>query len=611
LTAVGLILVALYVTMIATGHTTPELGLDLRGGTSVILTPVNKTGVTTGALNQAVSIIDERVNGLGVSGASVNRQGNNIVVSVPGKGRNSVLGLVGQTAALDFRQICTDAAPVAAVTTTSPTPTPTPSVSGSASPATKGSRSPTASPRAKAAATHSAKAKDSARISRTGAGAAGGTTLAAYVVARHAGAKATHSASPAATHTPSASASASASATPSASPSASSSAATTPTIQCVSVGGVTPKPPASVVAKYDSLTCTKGSVRPTNYIDQPTQWQAACLDPSVTSSSESETRFLLLPAALTGKSLSGASAEIQQSSTGVVTGGWEVVMNFKSSVQNTVYDLTKRLQGNTQTGLAIVLDGVVESAPYIESAFSSSASITGNFSQTQADDLANVLKYGALPLSFTDSQAESISASLGHSSLNAGLLAGAIGLALVIIYCFIYYRALGFLTVASLSVSGLLVYALVTLAGPAIGETLDLAGIAGLIVAVGITADSFVVFYERLKDEVREGRTVRSSVDRGWKRAIRTILAADTISLLAALILYAVSVGDVRGFAFTLGLSTLLDLFVVFLFTRPIVTLAIRMPFFSTSRWSGLSPGHAGIPRASRPQAGGPSARES
>jgi preprotein translocase subunit SecD len=367
-------------------------------------------------------------------------------------------------------------------------------------------------------------------------------------------------------------------------------------------------PPASVMAKYDSLTCTTGTIRPLNYIDQPKQWLAGCLDPSVTASTEPEERYLLLPAALTGKNLSGASAQIEQNN-GVITGGWQVEMSFKSSIQNTVYDLTKKLQGNTATGIAVVLDGVVESAPYIESAFSANAEITGNFSQTQADDLANVLKYGALPLSFSDSQAESISASLGRSSLNAGLLAGGLGLLLVIVYCFIYYRALGFLTVASLSVSGLLIYALITLAGPAIGETLDLAGIAGVIVSVGITADSFVVFYERLKDEVREGRSVRSSVDRGWKRAIRTILAADTVSLLAALILYAVSVGDVRGFAFTLGLSTMLDLFVVFLFTRPLVTLAVRRPFFSTSRWSGLSPGHAGIPTATRPHAGGPSTR--
>lgn len=578
LIAVALVLVALYVTMVATGHTTPELGLDLRGGTSVILTPVNKTGVTTGALNQAVSIIDQRVNGLGVSGASVNRQGKNIVVSVPGEGRNSVLDLVGQTAALDFRQVCIDGAPVAVTTKPSATPTPSPSASVTPSPS-KTAKSAT-TPKAAKASTSS------------------GTAQSAYIVARHPATKATQSAT--ATKTPSAASS------PTPSPTPTSSAASTAASPCTAVGGTTPVPPPSVLAKYDSLTCTPGTIRPVKYIDQPKQWLATCQDPS--TGSGVPVKYLLLPAAFTGKNLSGASAQIQQSN-GTITGGWQVEMSFKSSIQNTVYDLTKKLQGITATGIAVVLDGVVESAPTIQSAFSANAEITGNFSQTQADDLANVLKYGALPLSFSDSQAESISASLGRSSLNAGLLAGGLGLLLVIVYCFIYYRALGILTVMSLSVSGLLIYALITLAGPAIGETLDLAGIAGVIVSVGITADSFVVFYERLKDEVREGRSVRSSVDRGWKRAIRTILAADTVSLLAALILYAVSVGDVRGFAFTLGLSTMLDLFVVFLFTRPLVTLAVRRSIFSTSRWSGLSPGHAGIPTATRPHAGGPSTR--
>jgi preprotein translocase subunit SecD len=200
-----------------------------------------------------------------------------------------------------------------------------------------------------------------------------------------------------------------------------------------------------------------------------------------------------------------------------------------------------------------------------------------------------VLKYGALPIAFDKSEAVSVSATLGKQSLNAGLLAGAIGLALVVLYSFIYYRALGIVTVASLVTSGLLVYASICLLGSVIGFTLTLAGIAGLIVAVGITADSFVVFYERLKDEVHEGRTVRTSVERSWTRARRTILSADTVSFLAAAALYWLSIGSVRGFAFTLGLSTLLDLVIVFLFTKPVVTVLVRRPLFSTSRFSGLT----------------------
>jgi preprotein translocase subunit SecD len=226
----------------------------------------------------------------------------------------------------------------------------------------------------------------------------------------------------------------------------------------------------------------------------------------------------------------------------------------------------------------------------IEQRISGSAEISGSFTQQSASDLSNVLKFGALPIAFDKSQAVSVSATLGKQSLNAGLLAGAIGLALVVIYSFIYYRALGVVTIASLAVSAALTYACVVLLGQIIDFTLTLAGIAGFIVAIGITADSFVVFYERLKDEVHEGRTVRASVERSWVRARRTILSADTVSFLAAAALYWLSIGSVRGFAFTLGLSTLLDLVVVFLFTKPVVTLLVRMPLFSTSRFSGLSP---------------------
>ncbi|MHB8340249.1 MAG: protein translocase subunit SecD [Mycobacteriales bacterium] len=316
------------------------------------------------------------------------------------------------------------------------------------------------------------------------------------------------------------------------------------------------------------------------------------------------------PADLVGTGVSGADATLQNTGpNGVITGAWIVQLNFKGSVQSKVQAITARLSGKN-IGFAIVLDGVVESAPVIDSPFSASAQIQGSsanpFTQAQATDLANVLKYGALPLSFDPSQVLSISASLGQSSLQAGLVAGAIGLGLVLLYGFVYYRAMGLVTIISLGVSGLLVYASVTLLGQAIGFTLSLAGIAGLIVSIGITADSFVVFYERLKDEVREGRTVRSSVEKGWIRARRTILSADTVSFLAAVILYLVSLGDVRGFAFTLGVSTLLDIFTVFLFTKPLVTLLVQRPFFSTSRASGLAPGHAGIPRRSRPGIGAP-----
>lgn len=578
--SVALLAVVLYGIMVGTGHLTPRLGLDLRGGTSVVLTPVPGSKVTTGALNQAVDIIRQRVNGLGVSDSTVVRQGTNVVISVPGKGRNSVLNLVGQTAALDFREVYASSAATAAPT---PSTSPTPAVSVSPA-ATHAATSPSA---ARATASPSGAARSTSPAT---AGAAGSTSARPDAVTRalQASPSVTAAATPAATRSP----------TPSATRSPTPAATHAATPAATAAG---PTPPASAIAAYEHLTCTPGHIRPTSYLDHPHQWLAAC-------DRTGAFKYLLEPAVLVGTDVSSAAATLQSGGpNGVTTGNWIVLLDFKGSAQGRVESITSKLAG-TGKQLAIVLDGVVESAPVIDSPFSASAEIQGSsanpFTQTQASDLANVLKYGALPLSFQTSQAQSISASLGRSSLRAGLLAGAIGLALVVLYCFVYYRALGIITIASLAVSATFVYATVTLLGQAIGYTLTLAGIAGFIVAVGITADSFVVFYERLKDEVREGRSVRSSVERGWVRARRTILSADTVSFLAAVILYLVSIGDVRGFAFTLGVSTLLDIFTVFLFTKPVVTLLVRRPLFSTSRASGLSPGHAGISAGRRPTVG-------
>jgi preprotein translocase subunit SecD len=325
-------------------------------------------------------------------------------------------------------------------------------------------------------------------------------------------------------------------------------------------------------------------------------------------------KYLLQPARLVGTDVKGATATIPQTQTGA--GQWEVVVSFTGKGQSKFTQLTKDTVNAPQptNQVAIVLDGIVQSAPTTNDVINGDAQITGNFSEKEANNLADVLKYGALPLAFDRDQAQSISATLGTQSLHAGLLAGAIGLGLVIIYSLIYYRLLAIVTVASLSVSALLVYASVVLLGQAIDFTLTLAGIAGLIVAVGITADSFVVYFERLKDEIRDGRTMRTAVEVGWTRARRTILSADTVSLLAAVILYIVSIGDVRGFAFTLGLSTLLDIVVVFLFTKPLVTLLVRNKFWATSKFSGLSANavggqpSAGRYRASRPRTSGQAA---
>jgi preprotein translocase subunit SecD len=280
---------------------------------------------------------------------------------------------------------------------------------------------------------------------------------------------------------------------------------------------------------------------------------------------------------------------------------WQVNLQFTGEGGDKFLKATQNIaaRGQGQNLFAIVLDGEVISTPSVEQAIpGGQAQITGTFTEAEARDLANVLKYGALPVSFDISSVETVSPQLGGDQLSAGIWAGLVGLALVVLFSFLYYRGLGLVVVLSLAAAAVLTYASVVLLGKAIGFTLTLAGIAGLIVAIGITADSFVVYFERLRDEVREGRSLRSSVETGWTRAKHTIIAADSISLLAAVVLYILAIGSVRGFAFTLGLTTLIDLIVVFVFTKPLVTLLARTDFFGHGhKLSGLDPEHLGVER--------------
>ena len=243
------------------------------------------------------------------------------------------------------------------------------------------------------------------------------------------------------------------------------------------------------------------------------------------------------------------------------------------------------------------------SAPSIREAIpSGNAQITGSFTQTQAQDLANVLKYGALPLAFDRGEVQQVSPTLGSDQLHAGILAGALGLALVLLFSLLYYRALGLVTVGSLAIAGTILYLLFLVLGKSIGFTLTLAGIAGAIVSIGITADSFIVFFERIRDEAREGRSLRSAVESGWLRARHTIIVADTVSILAAVLLYFFAVGGVRGFAFTLGLTTFIDLLIVFIFTKPIVTVIAKWNFFASGHpLSGFSEKSIGRKHSSTP----------
>lgn len=474
LAILGLVLVAMTSLVFIQGATSVHLGLDLRGGTSVTLQPRIAPGdagkVTSESIDQAVSIIRQRVNSLGVAESEVTAQGSGtnrqIVISVPGDTGRRVVELVGQTAELRFRQVL---------------------ASGSGNPA------------------------------------------------------------------------------------AADKAATPP-------AGVS----ADVNAKFAALDCTKAENLQGTGTDAPTDTIVACDRAGVT-------KYILAPAEVLGRQISKASAGID------TQGGnaWYVSLTFNNEGTSAFGALTSRVTSLPEptNQVAIVLDGLVVSSPRITEAIpSGNAQITGSFTQLEAQDLANVLKYGALPLAFDRGEVQQVSPTLGADQLNAGLLAGALGLGLVFLYSLLYYRGLGFVTVGSLTVAAALTYLLFLLLGKWIGFTLTLAGIAGAIVAIGVTADSFIIYFERIRDEVREGRSLRTAVEMGWARARRTILVADFVSIIAAVLLYFFAVGGVRGFAFTLGLTTLIDLVVVFVFTKPLVTLLSKVNFFSSGHpWSGFS----------------------
>ncbi|MBV9318878.1 MAG: protein translocase subunit SecD, partial [Mycobacterium sp.] len=306
--------------------------------------------------------------------------------------------------------------------------------------------------------------------------------------------------------------------------------------------------------------------------------------PLVTCSTDHKSAYLLAPSIISGDQIQNASSGLDQRS-----GGYVVDLQFKSAAADTWADFTAAHVG-TQT--AFTLDSRVVSAPQIREAIPGGRTqITGGdppFTADTARQLANVLKYGSLPLSFESSEAETVSATLGLTSLRAGLIAGAIGLALVLLYSLAYYRVLGLLTALSLVASGAMVFAILVLLGRYINYTLDLAGIAGLIIGIGTTADSFVVFFERIKDEIREGRSFRSAVPRGWARARKTIVSGNAVTFLAAAVLYFLAIGQVKGFAFTLGLTTILDLVVVFLVTWPLIYLASKSVTLAKPAYNGL-----------------------
>ena len=540
----ALIIVSLYSWMFISGNTTPKLGLDLRGGTSLTLTPYIPVGeqgeVTDAAVDQAVLIMRQRVDGLGVAEATVSKQGSGasatIVAQAPGQNDRDLRNQLGQTAKLTFRPVLVEGAPGPASATPSTSPSPSASATSTAKPSSSASPSP-----------KSTLTTPSASASSNGRPAAGLPM-------------ATTSASPSASPSPSASTSA----TPS----------TTATIT------------AADQAAYDALDCTK----PIPVKQRPPDISTKLL---ITCSTKGDAKYILAPVAVAGTNVSGATANLSGGQNTVGT-SWVVDLTFDAVGTDQFAKTTQDLITKTppQNQFAIVLDGAVVSAPVVQGVIpNGQAQISGTFTQESANDLANVLKYGSLPLAFELSDSQTISPTLGAEQLRAGLIAGILGLLLVIVYSLLYDRGLGLVTVASLVVAGLLTYGMLVLLGQVIGYTLTLAGIAGAIVSIGITADSFIVFFERIRDEMRDGRTLRVAVETGWKRARRTILAADSVSLIAATALYVLSVGAVRGFAFTLGLTTLIDVLVVFMFTKPLMSILSRTKFFSSgSKWSGVDP---------------------
>ncbi|WP_338899307.1 protein translocase subunit SecD [Streptomyces sp. TG1A-60] len=546
-------LVALTGGMFASGDTTPRLGIDLAGGTSITLTAINEPGqpnaINKTNMDTAVEIMHRRVNGLGVSEAEVQTQGNeNIIVNIP-KGTDSeeARAQVGTTAKLYFRPLL-QWEPSGATAT----PSASPSTSDSASPSPSGS--------------DSAADKDTDKAtSPESAGPSAGATSQGRAVTDALKADAT----------PSSSASESAKTSDSASPSA------------------PPSADAEVQAlqeAYAKLDCADPEQRSEAGKGKSTEPVVAC-----GKENGGWSKFILGPVGVDGTDVTKAQA-ILDTTTGT---GWKVVMEFDSAGGKKFTEVTRALASQTspQNQFAIVLDDEVVSHPEVTRAITgNSAEISGSFTQEEAQNLANMLSYGALPLTFKESSVTTVSPALGGDQLEAGLIAGAIGLALVVIYLLVYYRGLSVIAIVSLLVSALLTYVIMSLLGPAIGFALNLPAVCGAIVAIGITADSFIVYFERVRDEIREGRSLRPAVERAWPRARRTILVSDFVSFLSAAVLFVVSVDKVQGFAFTLGLTTVLDVVVVFFFTKPLLTLLARTKFFGGGHsWSGLDPKRLGV----------------
>ncbi|MFB6609233.1 protein translocase subunit SecD [Agromyces sp. NPDC056379] len=483
------------------GSWSPKLALDLEGGTQIILEPKVETGasVSQEQLDQAVSIIRQRVDASGVSEAEINTEGQNVVVRIPGELDDQTRARIQQSAKLELRAVLlADAA-----TDTSIDP--------SASP------EPTEAPAEELESTPTAKPTDGSDPSWI-----------------------------------------------------------TPALQ----------------QQFDDFDCAE--------IDENSANVAPADEPLVTCDVSRTAKYLLGPVEASGENIVDATNGMVQTQTGASTGQWAVNIVFDAEGTEDFATVSTRLyglQGQTpRDQFAFVLDGQVLTAPSMNGAITDGKpQITGSFDQASSKALADQLKFGALPISFTVQSSDTISPTLGTSQLQSGLIAGLIGLILVVIYTIFQYRALASVTIASLVIVGIITYLMITILSWREGYRLSLAGIAGLIVSIGFTADSFIIYFERVRDELRDGRALVGAVEAGWKRAFRTVLASKATNLLAAIVLFVLAVGSVKGFAYTLGLTTIIDVVVVILFTHPMLQLLAQTRFFSSGNpWSGLDPNALG-----------------
>ncbi|MDO5723198.1 MAG: protein translocase subunit SecD [Flaviflexus sp.] len=533
---------------------TPDLALDLEGGTQIILTPVTTDGreITDSDIQQAIEIIRQRVDASGVSEAEITSQGgSNIVVGLPGTPSQETLDLVRTSAVLRLRPVINFA---------------------EAELASRG-LSPVFAPQAPAA--------EDEESTPTDEGEDGATAPAEEQTEASSGSDGTE----------------------------------------VDVAELTQeqKDRAFKAADLDGdgklsdePTMTPESINSRNWITEEVLYQAQvlnCNDPAarvaatdddpkkaiVACDPDRALAYILGPADLEGSDIKLASSGPKVNEQGQQIGGWQVNIQFHSEGGEKFYEITKHLARaqyqSPPNQFAMVLDSSIISVAGLQAPIAGgSAAISGDFTAPEAATLANQLSFGSLPLTFNVQSEEQISATLGSEQLQNSLLAGLVGLGLIVLYLLWQYHGLGVMAILSIILTTGVSYLVVSLLSWLIGYRLSLAGVIGLIISIGISADSFIVFFERIRDEIREGRTLRGAVEFGWSRAKRTILVSDAVNFVAALVLYFLAVGGVRGFAFTLGLTTVIDLMVVMMFTYPVMTFLVRTKFFgSGSRWSGMS----------------------